>query len=229
MKKKLIVIIILLCLFGVMMENQIEAKQEVKEENNQVEAVKEEVGTGENEEEVRAINELSNEYTGIENLKVMFNIEYTEGVKYYLTITAYNQNTNEVVWEHKTNEYYVSDKEYITYVFDNEDNTKVYLLEENNINLLNMNTGKIIWTSKIDSKLTTGISLNNKLYVMGPYESTIYVVNQSNGTLINKVDANVEGYDYEIFTTMEDIIIIEYNESETNYLEFNTANNTFIK
>ena len=230
MKKNLVMIIILLGVFGLTGcgNNEVEYENNISKEKSSIEEndFEEESSV---EEEMGSINEISNEYTGIENMKVVFEKEYTEDATYYLVVTAYNINTNELVWRHKTKEYYVADRDLINYVFDGEDSTKLYLLEENSIKLLNMNTGKIVWESNnLVTTLTSGISLNGNLYLLDSYEATIYVVNQSNGKIVNQLSTKTEGNNYQVFTSVEDVIIIEYFTDDANYLEFDTQTNSFI-
>ena len=253
MKKNLIIIITLLVLgvFGVVgyvdgtsEEKLSESSFEITHEENEEILENEVESDSESEEEIIVENEevvedeeevVENsiinvvEYTEIENLKVVFRFQNTPEAKHYLEIIAYNVMNGEVVWEHVTDEYYVADKNYITYVFDDNNKANVYLLEENNIRLLNMSTGKISWSSKLDNNVNTGVVVNDKLYVMGPFESIMYIINNKTGMLLNSVNAKVDGMDYEIMGVKNNKITIECYCADVESLIFNITNNTFEK
>lgn len=229
MKKNLIIITILFMLLGVFGISQVtNVKEESKVESKEVyEAKKEEVM--EETEDVGFINEKSNEYTGLENIKIVFEKEYTDNATCYMVVTAYDVNTNKVLWSYKSDEDYVGQLDYLDYVYDEEDNEKVYIVTEGKLSKLDMTTGNVVWSNnKVGAKLYSGVSHKDKLYFMGAYDDTMYILDSNKGKLIDTIKVNSGEYTYEFFTSMEDTLIFEYFAEDTQYLEFDTNTNTVI-
>lgn len=238
MKKSLTIITILFMLLGVFGINQvIYAEKENKVENKEVyetkEEIKEEVEET-TEEEIEdgivSLYEKSNEYTGLENIKVVFEKEYTDKATYYMVVTAYDVNTNKVLWTYKSNEDYVGQLEYIDYVYDDVDNEIVYIVTEGKLSKLNMTTGKVVWSNnELKANLYSGIAHGNKLYFMGAYDDTMYIIDTNKGTLVDSIKVNDGEYEYEFVTSMDDILIFGYFDNNVEYLEFDTNTNTVNK
>lgn len=243
MKKNLIIITILFMLLGVFginqinssnQENEVEVK-EIAKANKEKEEIKEELIEESEEDivgmengEIVTLSTKDKEYTGIENIKVIFEKEYTDEAKYYLVVTAYDINTNKVLWSYKSNEDYVGQLDYIDYVYDDIDNKMVYIITENTISKLDMTTGKVLWSNKLDVKLYSGIGNGNKLYFMGAYDDTMYILDTNKGSLIDSIKVNEGEYTYEFITGMADILIFGYFDGTVNYIEFDTITNTII-
>lgn len=243
MKKNLIIITILFMLLGVFginqinssnQENEVEVK-EIAKANKEKEKIKEELIEESEEDivgmengEIVTLGTKDKEYTGIENIKVIFEKEYTDEAKYYLVVTAYDINTNKVLWSYKSNEDYVGQLDYIDYVYDDIDNKMVYIVTENTISKLDMTTGKLLWSNKLDVKLYSGIGNGNKLYFMGAYDDTMYILDTNKGSLIDSIKVNEGEYTYEFITGMADILIFGYFDGIVNYIEFDTITNTII-
>ena len=237
MKKNLIIITILFMLLGVFGINQINNKnqeretevKEIAQVNKEKEGIVEEIEENTSEEEgLVSLYEKSNEYTGLENIKVVFEKEYTDDAKYFMLVTAYDVNTNKVLWSYKSDKDYVGQLDYIDFVYDEEDNEKVYIVTEKNISKLDMTTGKVLWKNKLNVKLYSGIGHNGKLYFMGAFDDTMYIIDTNKGKVVDSVKVNEGEYTYEFITSMENILIFGYYSDDVNYIEFDVDTNTVI-
>lgn len=241
MKKNLIIITILFMLLGVFGINQInnqnqERETEVKEiaqVNKEKEGIVEKIEENTSEEEADkeglvSLYEKSNEYTGLENIKVIFEKKSTEDAKYYMVVTAYDVNTNKVLWTYESDKDYVGQLDYIDFVYDEEDNEKVYIVTEKNISKLDMTTGKVLWKNKLNVKLYSGIGYDDKLYFMGAYDDTMYIIDTNKGKVVDSIKVNEGEYTYEFITSMDSILIFGYYSDDVNYIEFDVNTNTVI-
>lgn len=240
MKKNLIIITILFMLLGVFginqlvntkIENKAESKEVYESTKETVEETEENIDLEEvevDEEGLVSLYEKSNEYTGLENIKAIFEKKSTEDAKYYMVVTAYDVNTNEVLWSYKSDEDYVGQLDYIDFVYDEEDNEKVYIVTEKNISKLDMTTGKVLWKNKLNAKLYSGIGYADKLYFMGAFDDTLYILNTNNGKVVDSIKVNEGEYTYEFITSMDSILIFGYYSDDVNYIEFDVNTNTVI-
>ena len=245
MKKNLIIITILFMLLGVFgisvvtntkEGNNVEIK-EVAKANTEKEEKLDEVEENTDEEEVVGVDEdglvslydKSNEYTGLENIKVVFKKESTDDAKYYMLVTAYDVNTNKVLWSYKSDEDYVGQLDYIDFVYDEEDNEKVYIVTEKTISKLDMTTGKVLWKNKLNVKLYSGIGYADKLYFMGAFDDTLYILNTNNGKVVDSIKVNEGENVYEVILGIDDILVFGcYGENGVEYIEFDISENAVI-
>ena len=113
-------------------------------------------------------------------------------------------------------------------IYDDIDNKMVYIVTENTISKLDITTGKVLWSNKLGVKLYSGIGHGNKLYFMGAYDDTMYILDINKGSLIDSIKVNEGEYTYEFITGMADILIFGYFDGTVNYIEFDTITNTII-
>lgn len=246
MKKNLIIITILFMLLGVFginqvintnKESEVEVKEvakadevlEVVEEILEEENIEEDEVVGVDEEGLVSLYEKSNEYTGLENIKVVFEKKSTDDAKYYMLITAYDVNTNKVLWAYKSDEDYVGQLDYIDFVYDEENSEIVYIVTEKNISKLDMTTGKVLWKNKLNAKLYSGIGYADKLYFMGAFDDTLYILDTNKGTVVDTIKVNDGENVYEFILSIDDILVFGcYADAGVEYIEFDISENAVI-
>lgn len=155
----------------------------------------------------------------------------SEYADYYLHFVASKEGQD--VWEYKTSSYFVGMYESNYYVYDAVNAEKIYIFETECITLIDLSTGKVLWQNKdsIVKDITSGVVINDTLYIKNAWDKTIYSLNKNTGKQQKSITipSKDENEFFEIIGAYNNSIIVQSNADDGGYYLLNPKNNSFIR